>query len=57
MRPDIDQTLLILLLLFPDETFTGRELAEICECSRNVLFEAEKAGLRKARQKLRNQGF
>ena len=57
MRPDIDQTLLILLLLFPDEIFTGRELADICGCSRNVLFTAEKTALRKARQKLNPQDF
>lgn len=36
----------------PGETLSDRDIADICECSRNYIYELEKCALKKVKKKL-----
>lgn len=36
----------------PGETLSDRDIAEVCECSRNYIYELEKKALRKLRKNM-----
>jgi len=50
-NPNIDVGLAVLCATASaDETLTSKDIADVCECSRNAIWKIEKRALRKAKE-------